>query len=146
MDHHAVPRSETAPELVISYKSLAEPGVPYKRGMGESARHIMTALGDISAAKVPVRDVDALLTTVSKAGGSPRNVNKHRPVVLAIFNYGIKSPRSGCRATRQLLRTGAGKRSPASVPYNPRSLSSRRPWRPISLDVYRPCAVPQPGA
>ncbi len=33
-----------------------------------------------------------------------------------------------------------------NCPYNPRLLSSRRPWRPISLGVYGPSAVPQPGA
>jgi integrase len=70
---------------------LGEPGVLYKRRKGESAGHIMAKLGDLSAARISVRDIDALLTTVSRAGGSARNVNKHRAIVSAIFNYGIKA-------------------------------------------------------
>jgi integrase len=69
---------------------LAEPGVPAKRGNRESAGYIMNSLGNITATKITVRDVEALLAKVSKAGGSARNVNKHRAVVSAIFNYGIK--------------------------------------------------------
>jgi hypothetical protein len=79
------------PSTLADYRYLlAEPGVPYKRRVGESAGHIMEALGNLSAAKVSVRDVDTLLATVSKAGRSARNVNKHRALVAAIFNYGIK--------------------------------------------------------
>ena len=81
------------PSTLADYRYLlAEPGVPYKRRAGESAGHIMEALGDLSAAKVSVRDVDTLLATVSKTGRSARNVNKHRALVSAIFNYGIKDP------------------------------------------------------
>ena len=47
------------PSTLADYRYLlAEPGVPYKRRAGESAGHIMEALGDLSAAKVSVRDVD----------------------------------------------------------------------------------------
>src|SRR5438876_82953 len=46
------------PSTLADYRYLlAEPGVPYKRGQGESAGLIMAALGDLSAAKVSVRDI-----------------------------------------------------------------------------------------
>ncbi|TMK98030.1 MAG: site-specific integrase [Actinobacteria bacterium] len=96
------------PSTLADYRYLlAEPGVPYKRRAGESAGHIMERLGDLSAAKVSVRDVDTLLATVSKAGRSPRNVNKHRALVSAIFNYGMKD-------------------SAFSLPRNPAALTDKR--------------------
>jgi integrase len=109
------------PSTLADYRYLlAEPGVPYKRRKGESAGHIMAALGDVSATKVSIRDVDALLATVSKTGGSARNVNKHRAVVLAIFNYGIKE-------------------SAFSLPSNPAALTDRRKeTQPSALVFYTP--------
>lgn len=70
---------------------LRESGVPYRRRRGVSRGQIMAHLGDLAAAMITARDVDALLTTVSKAGGSARSVNKHREMVSAIFNYGMKA-------------------------------------------------------
>src|SRR5271166_4782801 len=59
------------PSTLTDYRYLlAEPGVPYKRRAGESAGHVMVALGDLAAAKVSVREVEALLRNVSKDGGS----------------------------------------------------------------------------
>jgi integrase len=69
---------------------LAEPGVPFKRGEGASAGHIMAALGDRPAAKVSVREVEALLAKVSETGVSARSVNKHRSILSAIFNFGMR--------------------------------------------------------
>ena len=69
---------------------LAEPDVPFKRGKGAAAGRIMSALGDRPAVKISSREVEALLATVARAGGSARSVNKHRALVSAIFNHGIK--------------------------------------------------------
>lgn len=77
---------------------LAEPGVSFKRGEGETAGHILGVLGDLGAAQVSVTDVEALLTKVSEAGGSARSVNKHRALVSAIFNYAIKESAFGLPA------------------------------------------------
>jgi integrase len=109
------------PSTLADYRYLlGEPGVPYKRRTGESAGHIMATLGDRSAARVSVRDVDALLARVSKAGGSARNVNKHRALVSAIFNYGIKD-------------------SAFRLPGNPAALTDKRKEaRPGTLVFYTP--------
>jgi len=69
---------------------LAEPGVPSKRGEGSLAGHIMAAFGDRPAARVTVRDVEALLAAVAGSDVSARTVDKHRAVVPAVFNYGMK--------------------------------------------------------
>jgi integrase len=109
------------PSTLADYRYLlAEPGVPYKRRAGESAGHIIEALGDRSAAKLSVRDIDTLLTTVSSAGCSARNVNKHRALVSAVFNYGIKD-------------------SAFSLPGNPAALTDKRKEaRPGPLVFYTP--------
>jgi integrase len=102
---------------------LAEPGVRAKRGKRESAGYIMDSLGDITASKITVRDVEALLAKVSKAGGSARNVNKHRAVVSAIFNYGIKE-------------------SAFSLPSNPAALTDKRKEaQPGALVFYSPAEI-----
>jgi integrase len=80
------------PSTLADYRYLlAEPGSPHKRGKGESAGHIMASLGDLPAAKVTIREVEAVLATVGDGGGSSRSVNKHRALISAIFNYGIKA-------------------------------------------------------
>jgi integrase len=109
------------PSTLADYRYLlAEPGVPYKRRAGESAGYIMQALGELSAAKVSVRDVETMLAAVSRAGGSARNVNKHRALVSAIFNYGIKD-------------------SAFSLPGNPAALTDRRKEaQPGTLVFYTP--------
>lgn len=112
------------PSTIADYRYLlAEPGVPAKRGKRESAGYIMESLGDITATKIAVGDVEALLAKVSKAGGSARNVNKHRAVVSAIFNYGIKE-------------------SAFSLPRNPAALTDKRKEaQPGALAFYSPAEV-----
>jgi hypothetical protein len=88
------------PSTLADYRYLlGEPGVPYKRRTGESAGHVMAALGDLPAALVSVRDVDVLLATVSKARASARNVNKHRALVSAIFQ--LRDQRLGVQPAAQ---------------------------------------------
>ena len=36
------------------------------------------------------REIEAVLTTISETGASPRTVNKHRNVIAAVFGYGCK--------------------------------------------------------
>jgi len=77
--------------LLTGHRSvLAEPGTPYKRGKGVALGHVMAALGDRPAAKITTREIEAVLTTISETGASPRTVNKHRNVIAAVFGYGCK--------------------------------------------------------
>ena len=79
------------PSTLLDYHYLlAEPGVPKKRGEGAIAGHIMAALGDRPAAKISTREVEELLAVISATGASARTVNKHRAVISAIFNYGMR--------------------------------------------------------
>ncbi len=81
-----------APSTLRQHRSdLAEPGLPYKRGDKVLAGHIMRAFGDKPAAKVTAEDVDRLLQTVADTGVAPRTVNRYREVVVAAFNFGMKS-------------------------------------------------------
>ncbi len=79
------------PSTLAGHRSvLAEPGTPYKRGRGVALGHVMAALGDRPATKIPTREIEAVLTTISETGASPRTVNKHRNVIAAVFGYGCK--------------------------------------------------------
>lgn len=80
------------PSTIRSHRSdLAEPGIPYRRGDGVTAGHIMAALGDRPAAQVAPKEIDQLLRMVAATGVSPRSVNRIREIVCAAFNYGMKS-------------------------------------------------------
>jgi integrase len=70
---------------------LAEPGVSYQRGAGETNGHIMAALGDRPAAEVGANEIEDLLDAVAATGVSPRTVNRVRDVVRAAFGFGVRS-------------------------------------------------------
>ena len=79
------------PSTLVGHRSvLAEAGTPYKRGRGVTLGHVMATLGDRPAAKITTREIEAVLTTISETGASPRTVNKHRNVIAAVFGYGCK--------------------------------------------------------
>ncbi|CAA9495101.1 MAG: hypothetical protein AVDCRST_MAG53-1751 [uncultured Solirubrobacteraceae bacterium] len=97
---------------------LAEPGTPHKRGGGASAGVVMGALGDLPAATVTTRQIEAALSKVAASGAGPRTVNKARNVMDAIFAY-------GCRA------------STFALPENPvRDADRRREAPPATRDYY----------
>lgn len=112
------------PSTMADYRYLlAEPGVPAKRGEGESAGYIMDSLADVTASKITVSDVEALLAKAASSGGSARSVNKHRALVSAIFNYGMKE-------------------SAFNMPGNPAALTDRRKEaQPGALVFYSPAEV-----
>jgi hypothetical protein len=86
------------PSTLVGHRSvLAEPGVPYKRGKGTTAGHVMAALGDRPAAKITTREIEDLLARVSETGASPRTVNKHRNVIAAILTTGASRPHTRWR-------------------------------------------------
>jgi integrase len=85
---------------------LSEPGMPYKRGKGTTAGHVMAALGDRPAAQITTRKIETLLnkigdSSIDKQGAgsdgdeparkmAPRTINKYRAVISAVFNYGCR--------------------------------------------------------
>jgi integrase len=54
----------------------------------------MAALGDKPPSEITTADVAALLDVVAAAGVSRRTVNRHREVVVAIFNYALRPERT----------------------------------------------------
>jgi integrase len=79
------------PSTVADYGFLLrEPGEPHRRGRGTSPGRIMAAFGDQPAAAVTASDVSAFLRSLDREGLTPRNVNKHRQVLAAMFAYGCR--------------------------------------------------------
>ncbi len=93
---------------------LAEPGTPHKRGDGESLGDIMRHLGDKQAADVTTRDVERLLTSVSRRGASARTVNFHRQLVRTIYGYGMRPSTFGL--TSNPAQEADKRREPAQQP------------------------------
>lgn len=69
---------------------LAEPGTPHKRGPGKSDGRIMAAFGDEPVDTITVHQINDFLKGLDKEGFSARNVNAHRSMLHAIFNYAMK--------------------------------------------------------
>ncbi len=65
-----------------------------------SAGRIIGALGDRAAADVTTAEVSGFLRSLDREGLKPRNVNKHRQVLAAMFTY-------ACRADTYQLPTNA---------------------------------------
>lgn len=79
------------PATLRDYRSmLAESGTPYRRGRGGAVGRIMRAFGDTPAGEVTTAQVEALLVAHAREGVGMRSVNKHRQVLCAIFNFGLR--------------------------------------------------------
>lgn len=88
---HAADVGGVKPSTLRDYRCLlAEPGAPYRRGTGVALGRIMGRIGDTAAAEVTTGEVDVLLTDLAHGGASPRTVNKHRQILIAIFNFGLR--------------------------------------------------------
>lgn len=84
------------PSTVQDYEFLLrEPGIPYKRGDKVSAGRIMTALGDRRYDQVTAAEVSKFLRVLDREGLTPRNVNKYRQVLAAIFGYACRADAYG---------------------------------------------------
>jgi len=70
---------------------LREPGRSYSRGTRVSAGRIMAAFGDRPAAEVTTAQVSQFLRSLDREGLKPRNVNKHRQVLAAMFTYACRA-------------------------------------------------------
>jgi integrase len=79
------------PSTIADYAFLLrEPNQPHRRGPGASPGRIMAAFGDRSAKDVTTKDVSNFLRSLDRAGLTPRNVNKHRQILSAMFAYGCR--------------------------------------------------------
>ncbi len=67
---------------------LREPGDAHKRETGTTSGRIMAAFGDTVAEELTPKAASAWLRQLDDEGLSPRNVNKHRQTMRAIFAYG----------------------------------------------------------
>jgi integrase len=80
------------PSTIRDYKALLrEPGTPYKRGAGQSRGRIMEAFGDRPVDEVTMKEVSQFLRGLDADGLTPRNVNKYRQVLQAMFTYACRS-------------------------------------------------------
>ena len=90
LDHLAAVE-DVKPSTLRNYRAmLAEPGTPHRRGSGRALGRIAGALGDRSAGEITTTEVAALLDRVSGNGVMRRTVNRHREVVVAIFNFALR--------------------------------------------------------
>ena len=79
------------PSTITDYAFLLrEPGRLYSRGPRVSTGRIMRAFGDRPAAEVTTAEVSAFLRSLDREGLKPRNVNKHRQVLAAMFTYACR--------------------------------------------------------
>lgn len=69
---------------------LREPNQAFRRGQRTSAGRIMGTFGDRAAREVTTAEVSRFLRALDREGLTPRNVNKHRQVLAAIFAYGTR--------------------------------------------------------
>jgi integrase len=107
------------PSTVRDYTALLrEPGIAFKRGDRVTAGRIMGALGDRPYEDVTSKEISAFLRDLDKQKLTPRNVNKHRQVLSAIFAY-------ACRADSYGLSVN---------PVN--GTDKRREAPPVALDYY----------
>ena len=107
------------PSTIQDYRYLLrDPGVAYRRGTRSSAGRVMRALGHRPVKEVTTAEVSRFLRELDREGLSPRNVNKHRQVLNALFGY-------ACRADTYEL------------PVNPAAgTDTRREPAPAALDYY----------
>ena len=74
---------------------LREPGIPYRRGTRVTHGRLMGGLGDRPIKQLRTRDVSAFLRALDDEGLSARNVNKHRQVLAAMFQYACREDTHG---------------------------------------------------
>ena len=103
------------PSTLTDYRSiLAEPGVPHRRGGGRTNGRIMAALGDRPIREVDVLQVERFLRELDRDRLSARNVNKHRQVLSAIFNY-ARRPTTYALASNPVEGTDKRREAPPSA-------------------------------
>jgi integrase len=80
------------PSTIRDYRTLLrEPGTPYKRGAGRSRGRILEVFGDCPVDEVTMKEVSHFLRGLDADGLTPRNVNKYRQVLHAMFSYACRN-------------------------------------------------------
>jgi len=103
------------PSTIRDYRTLVrEPGERYKRGIGASRGRIMEAFGDTPVADVTTTYVSRFLRSLDAEGLTPRNVNKYRQVLQAIFAYACRGDTFGL-ASNPVERTDKRRESPPAA-------------------------------
>jgi integrase len=117
---------QVKPSTLRDYEALLrEPGTPFKRGKRASAGRILAALGERPIREVSTREISAFLRSLGAEGLTARNVNKHRQVLSAMFQY-------ACREDAHALLA------------NPVAGSDKRPEAPpAALDYYEEHEIEQ---
>ena len=88
---HVADVGNAKPSTIRDYESmLAEPGTPYRRGTGKRIGRIMAAIGELPPAEIDAAHIEAILVAHAREGVGVRSVNKHRQVLAAIFNFGLR--------------------------------------------------------
>lgn len=102
---------------------IRDPNLRTKRGKTRTTGRIMKAFGDHAVLDVTPRQVSSWLRALDREGLTPRNVNKHRHVLHAVFSYGQRTDTYG-------------------LPTNPvAGTDKRRELPPAKLDYYEPHEV-----
>jgi len=79
------------PSTIADYGFLLrEPGLAFRRGGSTSAGRIMAAFGNRPVSEVSTSEVSKFLRSLDRAGLTPRNVNKHRQILAAMFTYACR--------------------------------------------------------
>ena len=105
------------PATLRDYRSmLADPGTPHRRGRGVAIGRIMAALGDVPVAEVTTARIEALLLAHAREGVGARSVNKHRQVLCAIFNFGLRPEQAERWCLTSNSAAAAAKRREAPPP------------------------------
>jgi integrase len=113
-----------SPATVQDYAFLLrDPGQKTKRGNQRTTGRVMKTFGDRLVMSVTPRDVSDWLRTLDREGLTPRNVNKHRLVLHAVYAYGQRADNY-------------------TIPSNPvAGTDRRREAPPAKLDYYEPDEV-----
>ncbi len=89
--NHLAAVDDVKPSTLRNWRAmLAEPGTRRRRGSGQALARIMGGLGDTPLAEVTTAQVAELLDRVAADGVSNRTVNRHREVIVAILNFGLR--------------------------------------------------------
>ncbi|MFP5365121.1 MAG: tyrosine-type recombinase/integrase [Thermoleophilia bacterium] len=96
---------------------LREPGIPYKRGTRVTHGRLMGGLGDRPIRQLRTRDVSAFLRALDDEGLSARNVNKHRQVLAAMFQYACREDTHGLEVNPVLAADKRPEPPPAALDY-----------------------------
>jgi integrase len=100
------------PSTIRDYACLLrEPGIPYTRGDRTTAGRIMSAFGDRSVDAVTTAEVSRFLRGLDRENLTPRNVNKHRQVLAAMFSYACRTDTYGL-ATNPVAGTDKRREAP----------------------------------